>query len=1231
MASVPSSYPIGSIIDIYNFDSTTGVGLGVGSPARGTARLGSEAIRRAQSKLAAILQTYFYNISPSPWTPPAVYLSLHRSLEALEDALYQTDQCRTGVQEGILGLLTNGLFDLLQAIELLLMSSRVDGPRNEKWWDRFAKELHELDNSGQGNAFQEARENVDYFTWVTRWILRVSVHGEYTRRITVAGDKLEKMLVKLCDSQLELYKWDGADGEEPFDMTKRFSEMATYQGDLFLRQVKLEAVLRVWIFWVYKSTIALQHIQITQRVSPKVYLNLLKAGWLFKQLRADNRLEHCSDELRAVVSLLCNELVLTFKILLEQWLPNPDLTELISEGDWNILLDDGFEDWELLVEAKEFADARATITTKLVVQLEESPIVPSIQGLAFEDETGTDLDGMNSDSDFAPDFHYSPIIMREDDYSDEEGDSIDLKTPMLPNGQGSMDNDTASERSLNSSHTSLSSLYSVYSTSDSISSVTTVEDDEIEPKEPGSPDIKLMMSPAAVPQSAYETYEPLETFTGHYEENLRPHNVPQPTEGMRSKEPMHTREIHEGGEVPRPWADSPSSGSPGLSGHSRTPNGSRFREHLSQELSYKPLPDIPGISIGHDSSQKPKEPITDALPDTFLPPVPVKGPNSLLAPVGRLAPSGLSATRSVKRIPVGGTMSSAGGRDSAVPVLPTRASTIAYHKTHTSEASQKPAGTQHTPTGIPPGLGVKTAAKEGPRAIPAPLQLSKKPTKLEKALRTARGEGGWSNLLMPGHGSGIRDKDGGDSQIAGPTSSCPLSSKRVHESPQYPKTPVPPLTVVSGEVIAVNKEIRPSIDKSSISCPTPAGLPAISVDNSSLENSSVIDPEASKAPLQKKSTKRGHKRSNKSIAARTAAMEKRSEYEPQPGEIEILGEELWGTNALASDTGLPSGRWDECVIRIFKRRGGGFRVVTFRDGKVNEDWVDPLQAELVLEYAHHMHETVPIIFVRKMNEKKAPENEEEGKLRRESTRSSFACVGDGDEKPRLGNAETFYYRFRRLDDMFNFQLAWLGEIVLTDIPAVKSIRYKKGFVGGEFATARARVQIWKESPGFHESGHVISSKVHRGRGRPIKTRIVMFWDEMICTTFINENIDIEAKPKSKTLRLKAVSHRPAFNPSVRAKLFGQSFITTPATLVPGQLSTINSGGVALDNSKPGGFSDEDAFDDFKWFEIEFYDETEMKWFYQDFMRCLKDRLREMRVIGGGETAAESSRERHGRN
>lgn len=39
---------------------------------------------------------------------------------------------------------------------------------------------------------------------------------------------------------------------EEFNITQRFSELAMYEGECFVKKVKLEAGLRVWMNWASK-------------------------------------------------------------------------------------------------------------------------------------------------------------------------------------------------------------------------------------------------------------------------------------------------------------------------------------------------------------------------------------------------------------------------------------------------------------------------------------------------------------------------------------------------------------------------------------------------------------------------------------------------------------------------------------------------------------------------------------------------------------------------------------------------------------------------------------------------------------------------------------------------------------------------------------------------------------------------------------------------------------------
>jgi len=689
---------------------------------------------------------------------------------------------------------------------------------------------------------------------------------------------------------------------------------------------------------------------------------------------------------------------------------------LAAEGKWAILLQSRFEDWELEGHDNPFAP------TSKIEATEDLPNFTREHSIEYLN--GTD------DTYFEPTFRYSPIILRDDldECYLEEEDGIDPKTPLPVQRKG--DKYEPSHTLYESSHNSLSSLYSVYS-NDTLYSAPIPGDEvdmALEP-EPDSPDIRSVMSPAAVPQSEYEMYEPIDS--AYWEENS--------SEGEDS--PPHNKDGH-------------------VHGDSYAPGDSQLHEHPPIDTPTIRLQRIPDISIGIDGD--PYMMNTEASSAGFHPPLSplappplIKDPNDMLTaterplftpkPGGKLAPAMQS-----RRIPVGGTMSSAGGRSSAAAIKPSEPRPqFTASAGPKAEIAVTTAGTTHEPgvktsTAMPattslavPCVGM--SGKESSRTIPAPLQLSKKPANpLARALKTARADihekGGWGSLLTPG--SGPREK----SEFSpGILSGGILTSRRVPDSSKIPLTPVAPLSVTSGEVVAVNKEIREPINKNDISSPTPARSIVPPKNSQPLELQAV----AAGAAIQSKKShpetqKRPKARVLKNTAARTTGEERGNDYRAQPGEVEVLPKELWEMNALVSDTGLPTEKWDECVVRIFKRENGTLRLVTFRDDLVDEEFIDPSDTELVPEYAHHMHETVPIIFLRKVAEKAAGDKELLEQNRgdhRGRVRSSFGCVGDGVLRMTTKHigAATFYYRFRRLDDMFNFQLAWLGELVLTDM------------------------------------------------------------------------------------------------------------------------------------------------------------------------------------------------------
>src|SRR6266536_1273984 len=61
------------------------------------------------------------------------------------------------------------------------------------------------------------------------------------------------------------------------------------------------------------------------------------------------------------------------------------------------------------------------------------------------------------------------------------------------------------------------------------------------------------------------------------------------------------------------------------------------------------------------------------------------------------------------------------------------------------------------------------------------------------------------------------------------------------------------------------------------------------------------------------------------------------------------------------------------------------------------------------------------------------------------------------------SAASFYYRFESAQDMFNFQLAFTGEAVETDVMSARTVRFKRSLIDGEHSHYKERVQLWRET------------------------------------------------------------------------------------------------------------------------------------------------------------------------
>jgi hypothetical protein len=86
----------------------------------------------------------------------------------------------------------------------------------------------------------------------------------------------------------------------------RFLENAGTKGNSFTMDFKLDAVLRTCMYWTFKARIELETVYISNPPDPVGCLNLLKAYWIFRQLREDPRIDYMTKEFQAILSLVSN-------------------------------------------------------------------------------------------------------------------------------------------------------------------------------------------------------------------------------------------------------------------------------------------------------------------------------------------------------------------------------------------------------------------------------------------------------------------------------------------------------------------------------------------------------------------------------------------------------------------------------------------------------------------------------------------------------------------------------------------------------------------------------------------------------------------------------------------------------------------------------------------------------------------------------------------------------------
>jgi len=265
------------------------------------------------------------------------------------------------------------------------------------------------------------------------------------------------------------------------------------------------------------------------------------------------------------------------------------------------------------------------------------------------------------------------------------------------------------------------------------------------------------------------------------------------------------------------------------------------------------------------------------------------------------------------------------------------------------------------------------------------------------------------------------------------------------------------------------------------------------------------------------------------------------------------------------------------------------RILTIMEGSdesIDQRFARIDDAEVVPEYGYQ--ENHPVIYIRKTQPELRPKT---------ST----------DPAQKSVEPTSLFYKFRNAHDMFNFQLALLGESVETDFQAVRTVRYKKSrsIRDNEYSHYRTRIQIWREqgdekdkllvSSASSMASSVPGSARQTSKARVHASRVIMYWDESITSLFVTDSVDVELRTRKCAVRIRPSSHKAFNNPtSIKARTIG---------------SRDAPGGFRLDR-KGLCPEDEENFDDFKWFEIEFNTVEEMNSFYAEFKRALNTRRRE---------------------
>ncbi|KAI5818367.1 hypothetical protein BZA77DRAFT_306786 [Pyronema omphalodes] len=223
-----------------------------------------------------------------------------------------------------LAIALDGAQATLVEIENTLIGLQVSRHNTVRWME-FAIKL-QFQNGEE--RLIELKERVGYHCWALDWVLRT---------LTKNGvqEVLDSTQAMSAITHLQRLLYEQLDGLDNDPIIRRFEELSIYHGKNLFVDYPADAVTRIVMYWSFKAITNLHSFPETKNISPKAYLNLLKAAWLFHRIRITPTVVPRCDETKAVLALVSTELLLNFKAVIKEGI-YPTWDSIKRHGDFTV-------------------------------------------------------------------------------------------------------------------------------------------------------------------------------------------------------------------------------------------------------------------------------------------------------------------------------------------------------------------------------------------------------------------------------------------------------------------------------------------------------------------------------------------------------------------------------------------------------------------------------------------------------------------------------------------------------------------------------------------------------------------------------------------------------------------------------------------------------------------------------------------------------------------------------